>query len=345
MMTLEQYLLSKCKSLYELKVGLCLLKGTRHQKAISDETGISKRNVYRALAMLKHYVVSPKTPIGVSPDTSAHNVVSHETPEVSPQTPEVVSPQTPYNVVSHQTPGVSPDTPIHNVVSPETPGGVSHQTPHNISNIRMNIHSYRREEEEEEYSKNPKKDSSRVTPAFRDKVSPQTPHNAEPAAGTPPSNKRKSVGIPWDRYARPERDECMEFFAAHGSSIEEGAKFFNWYEARDWMSGKTRIAFWRMQAKIWISDHLDRAKPSMNGRQKEPWQIQKDEAFVASKQAERWGLINSRKLTDRITGKLESSDLTAIGKIMEIQEVLDRMGAKYDFKITKQGGRYVASKN
>lgn len=311
-MNLEQFLLSECRSLYEMKVGIMLLKGIRHQPTISKETGISKRNVFRALAALKHYVVSHETPMGVSPDTSLHNVVSPETP---------VSPQTPYNVVS-------PETPAE--VSPETPTRVSHQTPHNIGGVSPDTTPAK------ERKKEPKKERNNNSDIVREEY-PPTPQGG---AGVPPDTKEDDMA---EKYRQPSREECEEYFASHGSTIEEGAKFYNWYSARDWLSGKTRIAYWKLQAKIWMADKIERQNGTsikMAPKPKEPWQVKQDEAFIREKQSERWRIINSRNLLERLSGKLDHSDREAIKKVFAIQEMLDKFQVKYDFKIVvnKEGG-------
>jgi len=53
-------------------------------------------------------------------------------------------------------------------------------------------------------------------------------------------------------FRPPNIEECMESFEGAGSSKDEGEKFFNFYESKGWMVGRSKMKDWKAAARNWI---------------------------------------------------------------------------------------------
>lgn len=54
-------------------------------------------------------------------------------------------------------------------------------------------------------------------------------------------------------FERPTLEECQFYFAQKGSTIEEGERFFLFYESVGWKVGKKPMEVWKAAASGWIS--------------------------------------------------------------------------------------------
>ena len=52
-------------------------------------------------------------------------------------------------------------------------------------------------------------------------------------------------------------EECMTKFEECGSTRDEGEKFFNFYESKDWHVGKSKMKKWEAAARNWIKRNND----------------------------------------------------------------------------------------
>jgi len=59
------------------------------------------------------------------------------------------------------------------------------------------------------------------------------------------------------RFKSPSIEECMNTFEEAGSSTDEGEKFFNFYESKGWLVGKTKMKDWKAAARNWIKRNND----------------------------------------------------------------------------------------
>ena len=58
-------------------------------------------------------------------------------------------------------------------------------------------------------------------------------------------------------FASPNLEECMSNFELAGSTKDEGEKFFNFYESKGWLVGKTKMKDWKAAARNWIKRNND----------------------------------------------------------------------------------------
>jgi DNA-binding PadR family transcriptional regulator len=61
-------------------------------------------------------------------------------------------------------------------------------------------------------------------------------------------------------FTRPNIDEIKEYFNAVGTKVDPD-RFFNYYEASNWMRGKTQIQNWKACLKTWESRDKEEKKP------------------------------------------------------------------------------------
>jgi hypothetical protein len=104
------------------------------------------------------------------------------------------------------------------------------------------------------------------------------------------------------KYSEPTQEEAMQYFLKHNSTAEQGQKFYNHYAALGWMKGRTRIAYWKIQANIWIENNrvtpfvYAGQAPKLARKVKEPWQLLRDAETITKLKAERQGLMNRYQL-------------------------------------------------
>ena len=58
-------------------------------------------------------------------------------------------------------------------------------------------------------------------------------------------------------FSPPNLEECMSTFEEAGSTTDEGEKFFNFYESKGWMVGKSKMKNWKAAARNWIKRNND----------------------------------------------------------------------------------------
>ena len=59
------------------------------------------------------------------------------------------------------------------------------------------------------------------------------------------------------RFKPPSLEECMTNFEDAGSTTDEGEKFFNFYESKGWMVGRSKMKNWKAAARNWIKRNND----------------------------------------------------------------------------------------
>lgn len=67
------------------------------------------------------------------------------------------------------------------------------------------------------------------------------------------------------RFRPPALQECEAFFTAHKSSIAQGNRFWNYYQANGWRVGKNTMRDWQAAARGWISREGEYAAPKSAG--------------------------------------------------------------------------------
>lgn len=58
-------------------------------------------------------------------------------------------------------------------------------------------------------------------------------------------------------FSPPNLEECMSTFEDAGSTTDEGEKFFNFYESKGWMVGRSKMKNWKAAARNWIKRNND----------------------------------------------------------------------------------------
>ena len=58
-------------------------------------------------------------------------------------------------------------------------------------------------------------------------------------------------------FSPPNLEECMSTFEEAGSTTDEGEKFFNFYESKGWMVGRSKMKNWKAAARNWIKRNND----------------------------------------------------------------------------------------
>lgn len=72
-------------------------------------------------------------------------------------------------------------------------------------------------------------------------------------------------------FSKPSIDDVFSYFGEYAVSKEsfisrdEPEKFFDFYESKNWMVGKTKMKCWKSAARNWMRDKLQK-KPSNNTR-------------------------------------------------------------------------------
>lgn len=59
------------------------------------------------------------------------------------------------------------------------------------------------------------------------------------------------------RFKPPTLEKCMDCFQEAGSTTDEGEKFFNFYESKGWMVGRSKMKNWKAAARNWIKRNND----------------------------------------------------------------------------------------
>jgi len=73
-----------------------------------------------------------------------------------------------------------------------------------------------------------------------------------------PVNQVKKVS---KQFVKPLPQELVAHFESKGSTANEAENFFNFYESKGWVVGKTKMKVWRASASLWIG------KNKSNGQQ------------------------------------------------------------------------------
>ena len=67
------------------------------------------------------------------------------------------------------------------------------------------------------------------------------------------------------RFRPPALEECEAFFTEHKSSIAQGNRFWNYYQANGWRVGKNTMRDWQAAARGWISREGEYKAPQPAG--------------------------------------------------------------------------------
>ena len=67
---------------------------------------------------------------------------------------------------------------------------------------------------------------------------------------TAPVNQEKKVS---KQFIKPTPQELVAHFELKGSNSNEAENFFNFYESKGWLVGKTKMKVWKASATLWIS--------------------------------------------------------------------------------------------
>src|SRR5210317_171686 len=90
------------------------------------------------------------------------------------------------------------------------------------------------------------------------KKQPQLQVKATTVAQSKDYSKEKSKEqVKSKRFKPPSIEECMTKFEECGSTSDEGEKFFNFYESKDWHVGKSKMKKWEAAARNWIKRNND----------------------------------------------------------------------------------------
>ena len=57
------------------------------------------------------------------------------------------------------------------------------------------------------------------------------------------------------RFVKPELKQCMDYFAEKGSTVYEGEKMYDFYEANGWRVGKNPMKDWKAAARNWMKNN------------------------------------------------------------------------------------------
>jgi uncharacterized protein YdaU (DUF1376 family) len=71
-----------------------------------------------------------------------------------------------------------------------------------------------------------------------------------------PVNQEKKVS---KQFIKPTPEELVAHFESKGSNSNEAENFFNFYESKGWLVGKTKMKVWRASATLWISKNNNKA--------------------------------------------------------------------------------------
>lgn len=77
---------------------------------------------------------------------------------------------------------------------------------------------------------------------------------------TAPVKQEKKVS---KQFVKPSPQELVAHFESKGSTASEAENFFNFYESKGWVVGKTKMKVWRASASLWIGKN----NKSSNGQQ------------------------------------------------------------------------------
>ena len=66
---------------------------------------------------------------------------------------------------------------------------------------------------------------------------------------------------PSKQFVKPTPQELIAHFESKGSTASEAENFFNFYESKGWLVGKTKMKVWKASASLWIG------KNKSNGQQ------------------------------------------------------------------------------
>jgi hypothetical protein len=299
-------------------VALCLLIGIRRPKEIADATGIAPNNVSRTLAKLN--AAAPRMEKEIDDIVLEIHALQEKKNSISRDS--IFYTEKRSGIARKEKKCISPDTSsFQNSISgdtisePEKPGpiarkerkGISPDTfsseksisPDTIGGFANTLYSKEKKEIEE-----------------KNKISPS-------------ATDTEDLRVP-EKYRRPTVEECIQYFINGGSTAVEGEKYFNHYAARDWMAGRTHVAYWKIQAKIWMTNlnEWKKERTIETKKPKEAWQVSQDDKITKALIEERQTLINQYRLPSRSThlmGKMQ--------RVKEIQDRLDALRIKYENKI------------
>lgn len=211
---------------------------------------------------------------------------------VSPQTPGVSIDTK--NVVRHRKVGVPTDT---KPVSPQTPSGVSPDT----SPIYNNINKIREEKIREEKRRKEKKECIPKIVCGKTNI-------PKPIEFKKPSKT-------------PSLETCRNYFARHGSTYEEGERFFNWYEAKGWKG----IEAWIFLVPAWIEKNKNRGTQLSKEKPRTIWQSANDLKLIEEYQSERRRLIKTYEL-DKPGETSKPHKQVYANRVVEIEKFIKEHG-------------------
>lgn len=78
--------------------------------------------------------------------------------------------------------------------------------------------------------------------------------------------KEKPKKAPVKRFEVPGQWFVEQFFLANGGELHEAKSFYDFYESKNWMVGKTKMKDWKAAARNWIRRANDEKRTGFNGR-------------------------------------------------------------------------------
>lgn len=73
------------------------------------------------------------------------------------------------------------------------------------------------------------------------------------------------------KFIKPNLDEVIEYFISKKSNKEEAEKYFDYYESKGWLVGKTSMKDWKASARNWIRNQKEWGKKNNVPDFTNPW--------------------------------------------------------------------------
>ena len=123
----------------------------------------------------------------------------------------------------------------------------------NFWNKRLDSHFDERAKKSTQAKKNAKKRWDKVALINNSNAVASVPHYKVDAIKERKGKERKVKETITKRFKVPEIKEIEIYFVEKNSDLNEASKFFNFYESKGWMVGKSKMKKWESAASGWIS--------------------------------------------------------------------------------------------
>lgn len=81
----------------------------------------------------------------------------------------------------------------------------------------------------------------------------ENPSEAKKADSKSDSKSKSKSDSDSKRFVKPTPKELVAHFESKGSNSNEAENFFNFYESKGWLVGKSKMKVWKSSASLWIS--------------------------------------------------------------------------------------------